>query len=190
MGRYEQQIKLGLDRVVAGAALVLLSPLLAAIAATIWLTDGRPALFKQQRVGAHGAVFTVYKFRTYPVGAPAVASHEAGTLEPYPIGNLLRRFSLDELPQLINVFRAEMALVGPRPPLLSQEDVIRGRRACGALRLRPGMTGLAQVQAYDDMPSIEKVALDCQYARRVTWKTDISILLRTVSYLFRPPPTY
>jgi O-antigen biosynthesis protein WbqP len=190
MGRYERSIKHTMDRMLAGLGLVLLSPLFAAIALAIRLTDGWPAFFRQTRVGAHGEPFTVMKFRTYPVDAPNVASHEAEDLRPFPFGSLLRRFSLDELPQLINVARGEMALVGPRPPLPSQEDVISGRRHCGALRLRPGMTGLSQVHAYDDMPSSAKVQFDCQYASRVTWSTDLWILVRTIAYVFRHPPTY
>jgi O-antigen biosynthesis protein WbqP len=190
MGIYERWAKRTIDGTVAGGALVLLAPLFAAISIAIWMTDGRPAFFRQMRVGAHGRSFTVYKFRTYPVDAPSVASHEARALEPFPLGGVLRRLSLDELPQLINVVRADMALVGPRPPLPSQLDVIRGREDCGALRLRPGMTGLAQVRAYDGMPSTEKISLDCEYAVRVRWANDLSILLRTVTYILRPPPVY
>jgi O-antigen biosynthesis protein WbqP len=190
MTNYERIIKPSIDRAVAVTGLAVLSPILLVIAAAIWASDGRPALFRQERVGAGGSHFTVYKFRTFSVDAPHVASHEAGGLQPFPVGRMLRRLSLDELPQLMNVAKAQMSLVGPRPPLPTQHDVVAGRRACGALRLRPGMTGLAQIRSYDGMPPAEKVKLDCEYARTVSWRRDLAVALGTIRYMLRPPPTY
>jgi O-antigen biosynthesis protein WbqP len=188
--RYERHCKRALDVAVALPVLFLVAPILVVIGVLILLDDGRPVIFKQSRVGSEGRAFTIYKFRSLDKVSPDLPSHASRELQPTAVGRWLRRTNVDELPQLLNVVRGDMSLVGPRPPLPAQTDVIEGRRACGALRLRPGLTGLAQVNAYDDMPTGEKTAFDCRYGRRLTVRQDFGIILRTFLYLLKPPPTY
>lgn len=187
---YGRMMKPILDFVVAAAAMVAVSPLMAVLAVAVRVGDGGPALFRQLRIGAHGVPFVLLKFRTMPVDTPSVPSAGGAGLRVTPIGRLLRRTNLDELPQLINVLLGHMSLVGPRPALPSQKVLLALRRENGAARLRPGLTGLAQVQAYDGMPDDAKAARDGEYAARLGPLLDASIVLRTFGYLTRRPPVY
>jgi lipopolysaccharide/colanic/teichoic acid biosynthesis glycosyltransferase len=170
-----------LDRVFATVLLVVISPLLAVIAVLVWVTSGRPVLFLQDRVGRHGEVFSILKFRTMV----ADAEHIGGGYTPEganlvtPIGRLLRASSLDELPQLVNIVRGEMALIGPRPSLVDQY------RRYTTFQLRrtevlPGITGLAQVTYRDDAPWSKRIELDVDYIDRAGPALDAAILLRTI----------
>jgi O-antigen biosynthesis protein WbqP len=174
----------------AVASLIVLGPLMLVVAAIIRLQDGGPALIRQTRIGQGGRPFTLYKFRSMPVDTPAVASTEARALAITPFGRLIRRANIDELPQLFNVLRGDMSIVGPRPPLPTQEKLLAYRRENGAIHARPGLTGLAQVRSYDGMPVIEKALLDAEYARRITLGRDLAIVARTFRYLLRKPPVY
>lgn len=187
---YERGVKRAIDVTVALTLTLLLSPLILLIALAILADDGLPIIFRQTRVGASGTKFVITKFRSLKKTSAELPSHLAHALEPTRVGRMLRRTSLDEVPQLFNILRGEMSLVGPRPPLPSQTEVVRGRKECGALRLRPGVTGLAQVESYEGMPPQEKVRWDCTYAQRVSLGLDLTILFRTMSYLLKPPPTY
>lgn len=178
------------DVVLAGLALLVLSPLLLLTALAIRLEDGGPALFRQRRSGRDRADFTLMKFRSMPVGSANVPSASAATLRITRVGRLIRRTNIDELPQLLNILRGDMSVVGPRPALPSQADLLELRAQNGAIRCRPGLTGLAQVSSYDGMPVAEKAALDGRYAERPGFLSDIGIILRTVAYLFRRPPVY
>jgi lipopolysaccharide/colanic/teichoic acid biosynthesis glycosyltransferase len=178
------------DVFVCVVLLVLLSPLLALAALVISIEDGGPPIFRQQRIGRSGVPFTIYKFRSMPVGTPNMPSATAGELRVTRVGRILRRTNIDELPQLWNVLKGDMSLVGPRPALPSQSALLALREAAGVLRLRPGLTGLAQVNAYDGMPETEKVQWEDRYARRVSFGSDLAILLRTFVYLLRRPPSY
>ncbi len=132
----------------AGTGLVLLAPVLALIAALLWWESGAP-IFRQVRVGRDGQPFVLYKFRTMRVGTPQVATHMVPATAVTPLGRWLRRTKLDELPQLLNVLKGEMSLVGPRPCLPSQVELIVERARRGVLAVRPGVTGLAQVRGVD-----------------------------------------
>jgi O-antigen biosynthesis protein WbqP len=187
---YRRWLKRWLDVALAVAGLVVLSPLMLLVAATIKATDPGPIIFVQRRVGANGRSFAFYKFRSMPWGTPEMTSDQVADLRLTAIGRLIRRTSIDELPQLINVLRGDMSLVGPRPPIESQAGLIALRRQSGALACRPGLSGLAQVNSFDNMTVEEKAALDGEYARRLSFGLDVSILLRTVTYLFKPPPKY
>src|SRR5215468_9109127 len=161
------------------APLVLLPCLL--IAAVIRTTSPGPALYWSQRVGRDNRMFSMAKFRSMRSGAPAVATHLLKDPSAYitPIGAWLRQTSLDELPQLWNVLRGDMSFVGPRPALFNQDDLIALRTERGVHRLRPGITGLAQINGRDELPIPEKVALDAEYlARRSIW-LDLEILFLT-----------
>ena len=125
-----------------------------------------------------------------PVNAAHVPSAQAKTLQVTRIGRLIRRTSIDELPQLWHILRGQMSVVGPRPAIKSQHDLVELRRANGGLACRPGLTGLAQVNSYDGMPEMEKATLDGTYAADVSARHDLRIVLRTFSYLTKPPPAY
>lgn len=187
---YERTGKRLFDIGLSLVALILLSPLLALAGAAILLIDGRPAVFSQRRVGRHGDLFTIYKFRTYPVGTPELPSAEAKALVPTPLGRLLRRTNIDELPQLFNILRGDMSVVGPRPGLPSQATQLRIRRENGAERLRPGITGLAQLRGFDDMPESEKARNDGEYAGSVSFGRDVAIILRTLLFILKRAPVY
>ena len=178
------------DLVCASIAVVLLSPLLIIVAISIKLTDPGPILFSHNRIGRDGKPFRFYKFRSMPVGTPKVPSDSLGEVQISPFGRFMRRTNIDELPQLINILKGDMSVVGPRPPLPDQEELIARRRQNGALALRPGLTGLAQIRAYDGMSVSEKAAFDAEYARSIGLARDIAIILRTMFYLFKPPPVY
>lgn len=185
---YRDAFRPTVDRIVAILALAALSPVLLATAAAILLEDGAPVLFRQQRNGANNIPFEIIKFRSMPVGAPHLASSHARHLTPTRTGGIIRRLNVDELPQLWNVVKGDMALIGPRPPLLSQADVIKLRTASGAHELKPGITGLAQINGHDAMTVDEKCGFDSQYAHQIGPLLDLKILAGTVRYIFRVPP--
>jgi exopolysaccharide biosynthesis polyprenyl glycosylphosphotransferase len=185
-------LKRAVDLVVAGLGLVVLSPILGAVALTIRLTEGPPVLFRQTRVGLHGRPFSVLKFRTMVVDAEARrAELEARNLvrgpafkvedDPRvtPLGRWLRRLSIDELPQLWNVLRGDMSLVGPRPPVpdeVARYDIWHRRR----LSMKPGVTGLWQVSARRNTDFDERAELDLVYIDRWSLWLDVKILARTI----------
>ena len=180
-------LKRGVDAVAALLLLAAGSPLLLAIAIAIRLDSPGPALFRQRRSGRGSGEFVIFKFRTMKAGTPDLASHlmqQEAAARITRLGAFLRRTSLDELPQLWNVLRGEMSLVGPRPALHNQDDLIALRQAAGVDALRPGVTGWAQVNGRDDLPIPRKVEMDRWYLERVSPAVDLAILLRTVGVLF------
>jgi O-antigen biosynthesis protein WbqP len=179
-----------LDVVVAVSAIFALMPLLVGVAVAILLEDGGPVLFRQVRIGRAGRRFTILKFRSMAANCPDLPSHLAGQLRVTRVGRILRRTNLDECPQLFNILRGEMSLVGPRPALPQQITLWCLREAGGANRCRPGLTGLAQVNSYNSMPEDVKARWDNRYAECVTWLQDFRIVLQTFSYLRHQPPTY
>ena len=190
IGFYARAGKRLADTVFAITCLVLLLPLMIFIAIGIKLFDPGSIFFRQERVGRHGRLFKFYKFRSMPVGTKNLPSDQVGSLRLTWIGKLLRRTNLDELPQLYNILLGDMSLVGPRPPIPNQFELLELRRANGSIACRPGLTGLAQIRAYDHMPVSEKADLDSQYAARITLGGDLRIILSTFIYLLRPPPLY
>lgn len=168
------------DCLAAGLALVLLSPVLAAIALGVRRSSPGPAIFAQQRVGRGERVFTCYKFRTMALAAPEGASHEVGEAWVTPLGRRLRRHKLDELPQLWNVVKGDMSLVGPRPCLPSQRELIEARRAAGVFAVRPGITGSAQLAGIDMSRPQQLAEADRLYVERRSFWLDIALLLATL----------
>jgi lipopolysaccharide/colanic/teichoic acid biosynthesis glycosyltransferase len=173
--------KRALDVIVASLSLVVLSPLLVVIAIAVRLDSPGPVLFRQRRMGRASREFTILKFRTMRVGTPDLASHlmGPGSERVTRIGRWLRRTSLDELPQLLNVLAGDMTLVGPRPALHNQDDLIRLRQEAGVDALRPGVTGWAQIHGRDDIPLDAKVTFDRWYLEHVSFPLDLWIVLRT-----------
>ncbi len=173
------------DIVVAACALLLLSPLLLLTALLILLEDGQPVFFRQRRAGAAGTPFSIFKFRSMTVNNAPVETMGAVT-GAHPlvtrVGRVIRRTKIDELPQLLNVLRGELSLVGPRPTLLGQteeyDDFERGR-----LALKPGVTGWAQVSGGIYLPWEERIALDVWYIDNWSLGLDFEVLLRTVGVI-------
>jgi lipopolysaccharide/colanic/teichoic acid biosynthesis glycosyltransferase len=171
----------GLDVAIAGAGLVLTSPLLGAAALAIKLEDGGPVLYRQMRVGKDGADFELLKLRTMVVGAEKQGAGLAvnrGDARITRAGRLLRRLSIDELPQLWNVVRGDMSVIGPRPTLRYQVDSY-DERQLHRLDVKPGITGWAQIHGRASLPWADRIELDLWYVRHRDWKTDLLILLRT-----------
>lgn len=187
---YRSGSKRLLDLVAAALALVLLAPVMLLIAILIRLADPGPAIFRQRRVGLNGAEFLFFKFRTMPSNTGDIPSDQLAEVRLSAVGRFLRRSNLDELPQLYNVLRGDMSLVGPRPPIPSQTELVELRRANGALQCRPGLTGWAQVNSYDGMSVPRKAELDGEYAARLSFAFDCRIVLRTFGYVMKPPPKY
>lgn len=166
----------------AGIAIILLSVPLLFVALLVRLTSPGPVLYITPRVGVNNRLFDMYKFRTMRKGTPAVATHLFKDYQSYltPLGRWLRLTSIDELPQLLNVLRGEMSLIGPRPALYNQQDLIDLRTEQNVHSARPGLTGWAQINGRDHLPIPQKVEYDAYYVRHATLWFDLSILIRTV----------
>lgn len=187
---YRRSGKRALDVLLSGLAILVTLPLMAVVAAAIRLEDGGGALFRQERVGRCGKVFTLLKFRSMPPNTQNIPSAHTATTKITLVGRFIRRTNIDELAQLVNVLRGEMSLVGPRPALASQTALCEMREKSGAMRCAPGLTGLAQVNSYDGMTDAEKAGWDAQYAATVSCLGDLRIIGSTFRYLLKPPPVY
>lgn len=176
-----------IDLLLAAVACVLLALPLLIIALWIRLTSPGPALYWSQRVGRNNRLFAMPKFRSMRIDTPEVATHllENPAQWLIPIGSFLRRSSLDELPQLWSILRGDMSLVGPRPALHNQHDLIAQRTQAGVHMLRPGLTGWAQINGRDELPIAQKVALDAWYLKHRSLALDVRILLRTALKVLR-----
>jgi len=165
---------------------LLLLPLLL-IAIAVLLTSEGPVLFWSDRVGRNNCIFKMPKFRSMKLGAPAVATHllKNPSIWLTPIGSYLRRSSLDELPQLWNILLGDMSLVGPRPALFNQDDLITLRTELGVHTLKPGLTGWAQVNGRDEIPTAQKVKFDAEYLERRSLSFDFYILWLTLLKVFK-----
>ncbi|HOI42453.1 MAG TPA: sugar transferase [Elusimicrobiales bacterium] len=167
------------------AALLLLSPMLL-IALLVKVTSRGPVLYWSDRVGRYNTIFRMPKFRTMRSDTPPVATHLLEDPASFltPVGSFLRRSSLDELPQLFSVLKGDMTLVGPRPALFNQDDLIALRTGKGVHRLTPGLTGWAQVNGRDELPIPVKVGFDEWYLHNRSLRLDLKILLLTVFKVF------
>jgi O-antigen biosynthesis protein WbqP len=172
-------MKRAFDIVLAAVALVVAAPLILAAAVLIRLTSPGPAIFRQTRVGLNEKPFTCLKLRTMYCGTGNVPTHEAGASSITPVGRLLRRFKFDELPQLWNVLAGSMSFVGPRPCLPSQAALITARRSYELYKLRPGITGVAQVAGVDMSDPEKLAALDAAYLRDMSLAADMRLILAT-----------
>jgi len=175
-----------LDVAIAGTVLVVASPLLALSALAVKLGDGGPVLYKQSRVGYQGEDFELLKLRTMVVGAEKLGAGFAvdkGDSRITHVGRLLRRLSLDELPQLWNVLRGDMSVIGPRPTLRYQVEQYDDRQR-RRLEIKPGLTGWAQIHGRAGLPWPERIEYDLWYVDHRSPKTDVLILLRTPLALF------
>jgi O-antigen biosynthesis protein WbqP len=175
------------DIVLASIALAPVLALSLVVALAIKLTSKGPVLYWSDRIGRNNQVFRMPKFRSMRVETPAVATHLLNNPENYltPIGGLLRKSSLDELPQLLSILNGNMSFVGPRPALFNQNDLIALRTQYGVEKLTPGLTGWAQINGRDELPIPAKVALDVEYLQQRSFWFDIKILLMTFLKVIR-----
>lgn len=178
-------MKRALDVLVAAAALVALSPVLAAVALAIVLETGMPVLFRQVRIGLAGREFGMYKFRSMVRNAAAVGPYYTSAADPRitRVGAFIRRTSLDELPQLFNVLTGDMSLVGPRPDVPAQRSLYSAEAWAQRCSVRPGITGLAQATLRSEATPEQRLALDLRYAREHSLWLDLRILAWTVGRL-------
>jgi O-antigen biosynthesis protein WbqP len=170
-----------LNRIFALIILILFSPLFIFVAIAIILEDGFPVLFKQKRVGINYTFFNIYKFRSMKKNTPNVATHLLTNPEQYllKIGAFIRKTSLDELPNLINIIKGEMVFVGPRPALYNQDDLMILRVAKGVDKLKPGITGWAQINGRDEISIEKKVQLEQEYMYKRSTLFDMEIIIKT-----------
>jgi len=175
------------DLAVSLLLLPILLPGMLVLAALIKLTSKGPTLYWSDRIGRNNTTFRMPKFRTMKMGTPAVATHLLSDAERYitPVGSLLRRTSLDELPQVFSVIAGHMSFVGPRPALFNQDDLVALRTERGVQVLVPGVTGWAQVNGRDELPIPVKVEYDAEYLRRRSLAFDLKILLLTAIRVLR-----
>jgi O-antigen biosynthesis protein WbqP len=170
------------DLVVAAVLLPPTSPVILLAMLAIRLSSPGPALFSQPRVGQNGALFRCQKLRTMVVGTPSLPSHQAPANSVTAVGAVLRKFKIDELPQLWNVLKGEMSLVGPRPCLPTQTELIERRRQLGVLAALPGITGLAQMKGIDMSDPKLCAETDAEYLTMASIGLDIRILVGTIFY--------
>jgi O-antigen biosynthesis protein WbqP len=167
--------------------LVLLAPVFIIVALFISVEDGFPIFFKQKRVGVNYTFFNIYKFRSMKKNTPNVATHLLENPARYllKIGRVLRKLSLDELPNLINIIKGEMVFVGPRPALYNQDDLMQLRVNAGVEKLKPGITGWAQINGRDEISIEEKVALEKEYLEQKSIGLDIKIVVLTFTSVLK-----
>lgn len=186
-GRGYLFVKRLFDVVLSLIAVVLLALPMIVIALLVRLDSKGPAIFTQDRMGKDGKVFRIYKFRTMELTAPTdMATRDIADIEKHitKLGAFLRRTSIDELPQLYNIIRGDMSIVGYRPVCLTEDKLNDLRKQYGVFALRPGITGLAQVQGRDNVDYQEKARMDAEYVSRCGFKLDVWCLLKTFGVIF------
>ena len=176
-----------LDILISVLALLFLWPLLLIVALAIKIEDPGPAVFKQQRVGKGKELFSLYKFRSMKQNTPDIPTHLLQNPEQYitKVGRVIRKASVDELPQLLNILRGDMSIVGPRPALWNQDDLIAERDRYGANDVLPGLTGWAQINGRDELPIDVKARLDGEYVEKLSFAFDVKCFVGTVVAVLR-----
>lgn len=185
---YRTFFKRLLDIILSGCAIVILSPLLLVIAIAIKIDDPGPVLFRQKRVGIHKTHFSIMKFRTMKMDTPKdTPTHLLENPEQYitKVGKFLRKSSLDELPQIFQIFTGKMSIIGPRPALWNQFDLIAERDKYGANDVRPGLTGWAQINGRDELPIDVKARFDGEYAEKLSFLFDCKCFFGTIGAVLK-----
>lgn len=189
MGKmYRNGLKRVLDFILSLVGLVILSPVLLIIALIIKLTSPGPVFFKQKRVGKNKTYFNILKFRTMRTDTPKdTPTHLLANPDQYitPIGKVLRKTSLDELPQIINILKGDMSIIGPRPALWNQYDLIEERDRYGANDILPGLTGWAQINGRDELEIDVKARLDGEYLERMSFLFDCKCFFGTITSVLK-----
>lgn len=175
-------MKRAFDFICSLIAVIILLPLFALLSLIILIDDGKPVLFRQQRVGRNNEVFSIYKFRTMKNNTGNVATAQLKNSDEFITrsGRFFRKTSLDELPQLFNILKGDMSFVGPRPLIPEEEEIRQLRNEKGVYAVRPGMTGLAQINGRDNLDMVQKTEYDLQYIENMSFFNDIKILFKTV----------
>lgn len=185
---YKNCVKRILDMFLSLLGIVTLSPLLFLIAITIKITSPGPILFKQKRIGKNNKLFYIYKFRSMRIDTPKnMPTHLLENPNQYitRIGRIMRKTSLDELPQLFNILKGEMAVIGPRPSLPNQYDLNKLRDENGSSAIKPGLTGLAQISGRDELEIDIKAALDGEYANKISFIFDCKCFIGTITSVLK-----
>lgn len=183
-----RKIKRVLDTIISFVGFVILSPVFLILIIAIKVDSKGPILFKQKRVGIHKSHFLIYKFRTMRIDTPKdVPTHLLENPEQYitKVGKFLRKTSLDELPQIVNILKGDMAIVGPRPALWNQYDLIAERDKYGANDVLPGLTGWAQINGRDELEIEEKARLDGEYVKKMGFFFDIKCMVKTFTSVLK-----
>ena len=172
-----------LNKISSFILIIIFSPIIIIISIIIIIEDGFPVFFTQKRVGVNYTFFKIYKFRSMKKNTPNVATHLLTNPDQYllKIGKFIRKTSLDELPNLINIIKGEMVFVGPRPALYNQYDLMDFRVATGVSKLKPGITGWAQINGRDEISIANKVKLDQEYMYKKSILFDIEIIIKTIT---------
>lgn len=185
---YRTFFKRLLDIILSGCAIVILSPLLLIIAVAIQIDDPGPVMFRQKRVGIHKTHFSIMKFRTMKMDTPRdTPTHLLENPEQYitKVGKFLRKSSLDELPQIFQIFTGRMSIIGPRPALWNQFDLIAERDKYGANDVRPGLTGWAQINGRDELPIDVKARFDGEYVEKLSFLFDCKCFFGTIGAVLK-----
>ena len=185
---YQKYVKRFLDILLSLLALIIASPLFLILSVWIKLDSKGPVFFRQKRIGIHRTTFEILKFRSMRTDTPRdMATHLLNNPDQWitRAGRFLRKTSLDELPQLINILRGEMSIIGPRPALWNQYDLVELREACGANDVVPGLTGWAQINGRDTISIEEKARLDGEYASKISFSMDLKCLFRTIAVVLK-----
>lgn len=188
MQMYKKLVKRLLDIVLSLAGLIVSAIPMAVITLVIKREDPGPAVFKQKRFGIHKSFFTLYKFRSMKLSTPHdVPTHQLEDPEQYLLksGKFIRKYSLDELPQLLNIFKGDMSVIGPRPALWNQDDLIEERDKYGANDVKPGLTGWAQINGRDELEIPVKAKLDGEYAQKLSFLFDCRCFFGTFLKVLR-----
>ena len=185
---YQRFGKRLLDVLLSGCGIVILSPVYLIVSLAIVLDDPGPILFRQKRVGIHKSFFQILKFRTMKMETPKdVPTHLLENPQQYitRVGSVLRRTSLDELPQIFQIFTGKMSIIGPRPALWNQDDLIAERDLYGANDVRPGLTGWAQINGRDELPISVKARFDGEYVQKMSFLFDCKCFFGTIFSVLR-----
>lgn len=185
---YKSVVKPCFDFLTAFIGCIVLLPVFLVLALAVKIDSKGPVLFKQKRVGKNKKLFNIYKFRTMRIDTPHDRpTHLLDNPEQYitKVGGFLRKTSLDELPQIFNILFGQMSVVGPRPALYNQDDLVAARDGYGANGVRPGLTGWAQVNGRDELEISDKAALDGEYVQKMSFRMDVKIFFLTVKQVFR-----
>ena len=180
---YQKYFKRAIDVVLSGCGIVVLSPVYLAVAAAIKIDDPGPVFFRQKRVGIHKTHFNILKFRTMKMDTPKdTPTHLLENPQQYitKVGGILRKTSLDELPQIFQIFTGDMSIIGPRPALWNQYDLIEERDKYGAKDARPGLTGWAQINGRDELPIDVKARFDGEYVEKMSFLFDCKCFFGTI----------
>ena len=171
-----------LARFFALMLLIFLLPIFLILALFVFIEDRSPIFYKQRRFGANGKIFYIFKFRSMKKNTPEIATHLLTNphIHLLKVGHYIRKYSLDELPNLFNIIRGEMVFIGPRPALYNQDDLMEHRISLGISKLKPGITGWAQINGRDDISLLQKVDLEYEYSKSKSIFLDVYIIFKTV----------